>query len=494
MVPVTTKGKEKITEETLKRKPFTRATSQKLMGDAMKSSETTTAENRRRRRSRDVVIEFPTDDVVDVSNELSENESMDEDIPLAVTQKGKGKQVKNKGKSKSITSSVKKTDTTTKGKGKEPQKKKGPLKRKRETSTVLKKKSEQGPGTKRNKDDKEVSKQTIIDNMCLQKVLRVRVFDPEIIMKPGMDSLADVVEIQSWTHLFMTKSSILHKGQVHKFCSNVNFTEDDSLNTLESLHLDEELLGKILEIPREGTKFVVGKFCSKQFVQECSKLLDIHRAGVQKKLMKGEYQLLFEFVKKVLLPRTKKRTVASATDLFVIEAICKFEPLNIPALMLEHMHKTVVEHKGKHGMGYSYFLTKVFQHLNIPMGKGTVGTVKQSFSLSTLVECECIKGKAGPLSKMSQLVMEQDQLKHKLEEMTVLMSNKDAETALLKAQLLKAQTEGSGIEEASELRLKNAALLAQNAALQEKLINDHDEANDRLTLVIKSLSHKTPST
>ncbi|KAH0709306.1 hypothetical protein KY284_010733 [Solanum tuberosum] len=50
MVPITTKGKEKVTKETPKKSPFTRAISQKLMGDAMKFSETTTAENRRRRR------------------------------------------------------------------------------------------------------------------------------------------------------------------------------------------------------------------------------------------------------------------------------------------------------------------------------------------------------------------------------------------------------------------------------------------------------------
>ncbi|KAH0746074.1 hypothetical protein KY285_007731 [Solanum tuberosum] len=36
--------------------------------------------NRRRRKSKEVVIEFPTEDVVDVSNELSENEFVDDDI------------------------------------------------------------------------------------------------------------------------------------------------------------------------------------------------------------------------------------------------------------------------------------------------------------------------------------------------------------------------------------------------------------------------------
>ncbi|KAH0781744.1 hypothetical protein KY290_001342 [Solanum tuberosum] len=48
MVPVTAKEKEKVIEETPKRKPFTRATNKKFMGDAMKSNKATTKENRRR--------------------------------------------------------------------------------------------------------------------------------------------------------------------------------------------------------------------------------------------------------------------------------------------------------------------------------------------------------------------------------------------------------------------------------------------------------------
>ncbi|KAH0634812.1 hypothetical protein KY290_036429 [Solanum tuberosum] len=39
MVLVSIKGKEKVTEETPRRRPFTRAVTQKLMGDAMKSNE-----------------------------------------------------------------------------------------------------------------------------------------------------------------------------------------------------------------------------------------------------------------------------------------------------------------------------------------------------------------------------------------------------------------------------------------------------------------------
>ncbi|KAH0687850.1 hypothetical protein KY290_019507 [Solanum tuberosum] len=78
-------------------------------------------------------------------------------------------------------------------------------------------------------------------------------------------------------------------------------------------------------------------------------------------------------------------TAASATDLFIMEALCKFEPIDLPALMMEHFYKLVIKHKGKHGMGYVYFLTKVFHHLNIPVGTGKIGIAKQAFTLTTRV-------------------------------------------------------------------------------------------------------------
>ncbi|KAK4737283.1 hypothetical protein R3W88_000980 [Solanum pinnatisectum] len=132
--------------------------------------------------------------------------------------------------------------------------------------------------------------------------------------------------------------------------------------------------------------------------------------------------------------------------------------------------------------------------VDIPLGAGTVWTVKQSFSMNTLVECECVEGRTGHLSTMSALVVELSQLEHKLKEMTMLVSQKDAEIALLKAQLAKAQIEGPGSAEVSKLKAKSEALLAQNAELKEKLVKSNDAANDDLSLVIQSLTRKPSST
>ncbi|KAG5605063.1 hypothetical protein H5410_026555 [Solanum commersonii] len=260
MVPISSKGNEKVTEETPKRRSFTRSNSKKLMGDAMKSSITTTAERCKKRKWGNVLVEIPDTDVVDVSIEDSEHDGVE--------------------------------------KGPEE---KGGNKRKRETSHVIKPASGTGPGPLGNEDDHEESQQSIVNNLRLQKVLRGRVFDPDIITKHGMNSLYDLVEIQSWTHLFQTKSHILHEEEVREFYYNIEFEEDGSINTRvgdKNLHLTEDLLGQILEIPREGTRSVIGKTCTEEFVKECSKIPNTRRAGIQKKLMKGEYQLLFEFVNK----------------------------------------------------------------------------------------------------------------------------------------------------------------------------------------------------
>ncbi|KAG5632538.1 hypothetical protein H5410_004255 [Solanum commersonii] len=167
MVPVIAKEKEKVIKETPKRKPFTRATNKKFMGDAMNSNKATTEENRRRRK--------------------------------AGVAAAKGEKAKETTKKKAKANSKEKVEAV--------------------------------PVAKTHQ------------NMDL-KVLGGRVFDPTILKKPGMNSLADLVEIQSWTHLFMTKSPVMHEDQVRKFYYNVEFNEDASLHTLvgdKRIHLNEEL-------------------------------------------------------------------------------------------------------------------------------------------------------------------------------------------------------------------------------------------------------------
>lgn len=39
-------------------------------------------------------------------------------------------------------------------------------------------------------------------------------------------------------------------------------------------------------------------------------------------------------------------------------------------------------------------LNLMFNHFEIPLGNGVLGTMKQIFVESTILECECVEGKA----------------------------------------------------------------------------------------------------
>ena len=104
--------------------------------------------------------------------------------------------------------------------------------------------------------------QEIVDNLRKQVVLAGRVFDMGIINLPGMDSLHDMVAIQSWMHLFNRKSLILNEEEVREFYCNIQFKKDGSILTRVNdiaVHLDKFMLGQILRVPREGTRYVTRK-------------------------------------------------------------------------------------------------------------------------------------------------------------------------------------------------------------------------------------------
>lgn len=158
--------------------------------------------------------------------------------------------------------------------------------------------------------------------------------------------------------------------------------------------------------------------------------------------------------------------------------------------MLEHMHKTITVKDGKHSMGYGYLLTKVFNYFGVPLGKEIKATVKQTISLSTLNECDCVEERTGSVSKVSELLIEQEQLKHELDEMRALLSIKDVKIACLNGQLLKVQIAGLGSSELATLKAQNDSFTTHVAELKEKLLKTHVEVDARLILVLQSLTPK----
>lgn len=79
--------------------------------------------------------------------------------------------------------------------------------------------------------------------------------------------------------------------------------------------------------------------------------------------------------------------------------------INLPALMIEHKTKLLHMTEGRHGLAYGYLLNHVFKYYRLQLSRGIRGTIKQSLSHTTLVECECGELKARiRKSPMSDLI------------------------------------------------------------------------------------------
>lgn len=129
------------------------------------------------------------------------------------------------------------------------------------------------------------------------------------------------------------------------------------------LFLNEKVLSEILKVPMEGIGSIVWKAYCKHLMEICGKMLNLNTTNVPKKFLKGGYQLFFELVNNVLLPRSEKRIMASTIDLFLMANLRKFEPINFLGIILEHMEKILDVKDGKHWLGYGYFYFNTFSFL-----------------------------------------------------------------------------------------------------------------------------------
>ncbi|KAH0749293.1 hypothetical protein KY290_028525 [Solanum tuberosum] len=72
-----------------------------------------------------------------------------------------------------------------------------------------------------------------------------------------------------------------------------------------SIYLDEVTLGIILRVPVKGIRSIEGCKPSEGFTVLATKRGEVKLAGLPKKLLKGECQLLFEFINKSTLQECK---------------------------------------------------------------------------------------------------------------------------------------------------------------------------------------------
>jgi len=122
------------------------------------------------------------------------------------------------------------------------------------------------------------------------------------------------------------------------------------------------------------------------------------------------------------------------------------------------------------------------------------------FTAATLLECECVEGKARGRSQVTDVLEQQAALKREVTDLTEILNNKEIEIASLRSELQKAVSRGPGTSDGNEqvlqkLRDENERLLKTNASLSEEvkalnmqLIKAHEDANERLSLFMRTLN------
>lgn len=118
----------------------------------------------------------------------------------------------------------------------------------------------------------------------------------------------EIVNFQKWSHLFEPSIPTFHEKEVKEFYHELVFAEY-ALSLVTRVHnieisLNERMLRYILKFHTEGIRFMVNQWSFTKFLIYIGKLDDLNISNVNKKALKGEFQLLFELVNKVLLPRT----------------------------------------------------------------------------------------------------------------------------------------------------------------------------------------------
>lgn len=129
-----------------------------------------------------------------------------------------------------------------------------------------------------------------------------------------------------------------------------------------------------------------------------------------------------------------------------MEALSKYRQVNLPTIIIEHIHKVLKAKDRKHGLAYGFWLNWVFAYFDIKCGPRKDGLVKQIFIVSTLEDNEYIPKRSGVKSKLVvvDLIEAQTKLISDLEDMTALVAQKNAENTNLKAVNLKGHEGGSG--------------------------------------------------
>ncbi|KAH0752264.1 hypothetical protein KY285_005412 [Solanum tuberosum] len=201
-----------------------------------------------------------------------------------------------------------------------------------------------------------------IDSARAQSFRRRSVIRGRVITGFGGDEMSELltlVQAQGWTELLSqgTLRRRMGREETREFYLNATGSDTSISSTVcgVSFTLNAEILSSILGVPNNGWG---------------------HYVKVDKGAMLPLHRLLFDVVHKIVLPRKQKRTEANYLDLTLMELLLSKIQINLPALILSHIHGLCVFDKKERGLAYGFWLGMVFEHFRVPVKEWQIQTIK----------------------------------------------------------------------------------------------------------------------
>ena len=183
----------------------------------------------------------------------------------------------------------------------------------------------------------------------------------------------DLIKFQGWEHLIVEKSNnLLYPLTLDEFCENCDFNDgvcSSKVNDVE-IEFSCERRSTILKVPNEGFEtYFKGPVNMK--VMGYTKTEIIKAVGGKKGVNVMNHndltplnKLLFNLVKKFVVPRTQKKNELSFLDMTIVFCMSKKLKINFPSLMMQHLEHTVPR---GYKVGYGAILASVFESLGVEL-------------------------------------------------------------------------------------------------------------------------------
>ncbi|KAH0773665.1 hypothetical protein KY290_010802 [Solanum tuberosum] len=206
---------------------------------------------------------------------------------------------------------------------------------------------------------------------------------------PQMVVLLSKLEAQGWSAPFLQGDTQrkMAKREVTEFCINVKSDGRSFTSTMRNtlIHLVPVDVARILEIPstrwshyvklewpplpdKSSTLSICRKFSSKHNLT--------HHRCIEKNEMSPLHKLYCDVVHKIILQRKQRSMLANFLDLTLMELLDTEVLIDLPSLIISHMHRVLNQNKNRHALPYGFWMASIFEAFDVPVQVWVSQTVK----------------------------------------------------------------------------------------------------------------------